>query len=434
MPARISLDVDPPGNGQYFTSKEVLKGRVIVNLEKSTTIKKISVKFFGASEVTVRSDDHNMDGTRRNIQSPPSIGRSFHEIVSQELQVFPPSNVVQAMNGSERAFKVEEGEHDYRFEFKVPKRAKCWRRHRKNSNNIFRGAISNGIPPSFNDRLRKNQISDVGTYLYSLGRVEYRLEAALYYGRSLMWPKPFKSADVAEKRIELIPGDSASRLVGESLTPAVTPATILDSKYVFTLEDGTEAWTEVHADRLKSVYRLDLLFQQGCGKFDKIYVAFSNLETRDTLQLRLVRLQLNLLEFVTYLAGEIGNRNLSSLCLLNIATDLSIDPKTLRQRPDDDVLEAPLNLLGVEALQQFRFNEQDYKHKGNRLFSFTSCNIRREYRFQLFLDFKDENQNVFQTETQTNIVNIFCESITVQENPPPYCIDKSTDTLPVYVT
>ncbi|CCH58593.1 hypothetical protein TBLA_0A08030 [Henningerozyma blattae CBS 6284] len=162
---------------------------------------------------------------------------------------------------------------------------------------------------------------------------------------------------------------------------------------------------------LRKNFRNDYFFRKGSNKFDNVSLllepmdnGITNLPTNIRDFIKLTKLQINLLENASYLSKNISNENHSSLRLIEI------DPKTF---PDfnlnglvdwnsveiidtfSKINNKPIKIFKIDIkfwdhpiLKKIRFNEENYKHRGNRLYSFRTCTIKRSYQLQMLTDWK----------------------------------------------
>lgn len=420
MSTTVRVVLDPPSNGEFYTLEDVIGGSVVLGLEKSVNIREVMVKLVGQSEAVVRPGDHLENEKPQSLQVPLSDNRSLHEVVKLESSVFPPENVKAAMKGSRKPFKVKKGEYKFPFEFHFPSRPQCIQRHQRKLFTYLKGHTNPKLPPSFNNLLSSKDVLNLNAYFYSLGRIEYFVEATVFTGGDEMWFKPFRSYPALKRTFEFIPSNVAQEHLEDALRENPnTPPQVFRSKFDVTFEGSEQQmWVEVRSKHLRSVYRLDYLFRPSGKKFNQVFLCMLN-PLPESADLRVARVELNLIEVVTYLAGNRSNANLSSLRLAGVDTDYKVD-LTKCQQTESGFTECHVELSDIYPLDMIRFNEEDYKHNGNRLYSFDSCNIRRRFKFQLFLHWTLNGVDHFQTEVLTNFTNIFCESVTVAEQPPDY--------------
>ena len=172
----------------------------------------------------------------------------------------------------------------------------------------------------------------------------------------------------------------------------------------------------------RRLFRCDPLFQRRCNKFDNIYVVFQtpkqSVNMIRNLQVALKSMQLNLYETVTFLSHGIGNENLSSLRLAEVdftnCTDPIFDMNELEVVFEDPhsnevLVQCQLRLKDHSQLKQMLFNVEDYKHRGNRLFSFKSCSIKREFDLQLVLNWEINGTALAPIEVAIEKVQIYCQ-------------------------
>lgn len=214
------------------------------------------------------------------------------------------------------------------------------------------------------------------------------------------------------------------------------PHTLYKSSYRVQLPDEISLmWLEIKSRGFKQTYRRDFLFRHGCNKFDNIHVILSGklAEIRKT-RIIPVKLQLNLLESTIYLSQGIANENISSLKLIEIENLMATETDSFFRLEESVIsmddskngwgkVDCELRLKDHSILKRLRFNKEDYRHRGNRLYSFKTCTIKRTFRFQLLIDWK-VNERIRQTENIIDNAQIFCH---VREK------INTVDTLPRYV-
>ncbi|QLG71599.1 hypothetical protein HG535_0B06440 [Zygotorulaspora mrakii] len=208
------------------------------------------------------------------------------------------------------------------------------------------------------------------------------------------------------------------------------------STYRMGLPDGVSSmWVEVRSRNMRETYRRDFLFKNGSGKFDRVFLVLKgNIKQICKLNIAPLSIQFNLLETVTYLSQGIANENFSSLRLVEIN---SLSPKvrsimmdfakvrvvsSSSQNGVEGKLECEIKLKDNPILKKLKFNEEDYLHRGNRLYSFKTCSIKRIFNFQLVINW-EINGSLRQTENIIKPMQIF-----VQAND-----NVQSDILPKYV-
>ncbi|SCU82132.1 LADA_0C03202g1_1 [Lachancea dasiensis] len=426
----LTLRLEPPHNGEFYTLEDTVSGELLLELDKSIEVREIVVNLVGNSEATVRPGEHYKNGTRTSLQMPLNDERSFHKLVDSEISVFPPENVRSAIKGSSRAaFKLEQGSYNFGFTFTFPEVPQCSATHAKNLLTYTKSLSHVSLPPSFNHELSNQEIFDLDVFFYSLGKVEYFVESTLYSGNDESWFKTSRNYCSPKTTIELMPSNLAQEELQDILqNEGSAPLEVFDSKFDVMFDNyDMKLWAEVRSKQLRSVYRLDYLFLPGCDKFDQVYILMSS-PLPKTADLRVVGVDLNLVEFTTYLAGGRSNANYNTLRLARSKSELKVDlSRSITET--DGTTECQIELGTLSPLDQVRFNEEDYKYRGNRLYSLTSCNIRRVFKFQLILHMLLDDKNHFQFEILTDLVNVFCESVTVETHPPAYAEDEQ---LPTY--
>lgn len=218
-------------------------------------------------------------------------------------------------------------------------------------------------------------------------------------------------------------------------------------------------WVEVRSrnDGFKQVFRRDTLFHKNCNKFDRVFLTCKGkLSDIRQMSIKPVKLQLNLIENATYLSKGIANENFSSLKLLEIALDDDeevassiFNIQELKPRGNNDPSdidedsyigksECAIRFQDHPMLKRIIFNGEDYKHRGNRLYSFMTCTIRRLFYFDLIIDWDIEG-SIKQTEIRIDPVQVYCQTrpvnalVSASSNTNNTSTDREPDYLPRYV-
>lgn len=188
-------------------------------------------------------------------------------------------------------------------------------------------------------------------------------------------------------------------------------------------------WVEVRSknDGFKQVFRGDTLFKKNCNKFDRVYLTCKGkLSDIRQMSIKPVKIQLNLIENATYLSKGIANENISSLKLLEFPLDDDDDISSsifniqeLKPRGndisniDEDTYtgksDCAIRFKDHPMLKRIIFNGEDYKHRGNRLYSFVTCSIRRLFYFDLIIDWNIEG-TIKQTEIRVDPLQVYCQT------------------------
>ncbi|KAG0658441.1 Art10p [Monosporozyma unispora] len=190
-------------------------------------------------------------------------------------------------------------------------------------------------------------------------------------------------------------------------------------------------WVEIRSknDGFKQVFRYDPLFRRNSNKFDRIYLTCKGkLSDIKGMSIKPVRLQLNLIENATYLSKGIANENFSSLRLVEVSledTPSIFNIQELKPRGSDTSNINEDTFIGKSdcmirfkdhpQLKRLLFNEEDYKHRGNRLYSFKTCTIRRLFYFELIIDWNIEGM-LKQTEIHIDPMQVYCQSCPSDNN------------------
>lgn len=470
MAPQITLDLNPPYNDEFYSTNDTISGTVKISLEKSLTIKRINVILKGFTETVTKVDPVNVYN-QNGMMTPVQDNRSYHTLVNMTQRVFPPDNVWDAIEGSSKPFKVKPGQYDYNFKFaKLPKRPKCLTNHTKNLI-CFTKRETARMPPSFNNQWRDlTKIDNLDLFFYAYGKVLYMVQVQIELGKSTSWYRPFDKLLREIKLIEFIPqpqdimyedddeqeersGQASNRLRNSnnisrtdlktwtddfnmnpqklevngsrSNSPSLSDRLrVYKSSYRIGLPDEQSVmWLEVRSRGLKETYRKEMLFSAGSYKFDNVFfVLAGNVAEFKKLKLVPTKIQLNLLETTTYLSQGVANENFSSLRLVEVA---SISPKigsmlidfteakmvhnNFAENQYKGRLECELKLKNHPILKKLKFNEEDYLHRGNRLYSFKTCTIKRIFNFQLLVDWEINGVNR-QTEVIVDPMQIFVQT------------------------
>ncbi|CAI4035290.1 hypothetical protein SMKI_12G4400 [Saccharomyces mikatae IFO 1815] len=494
MAPKVSVTLNPPCNGEFYSSNDRMSGVVNLQLTKALSIRRINVILKGFSETLTKIDQEYMF-QQNGMMMPGQDNKSFHTLMKFEQRVFPPDNVWNALDGASKPFKVKPGSYDYKFQFdKFPRKPDCLKNHTAKTIAFVKRSNAR-LPPTFNSQWQKfNKIDNLDLYFYSFGKVIYMVQVQIELGKSSSWFKPFhklireietfefipepkdliiepddddevsngssniiESNDaatnneyyknsnfkVSSKNVEVVNGvgyiksdrnfSQANSILLEDGDIRTRPATlatstrqssrlangmkVFPSTYKIALPDGeTNIRVEVRSHDLKQIYRKDYLFKSGCQNFDNVYVVIEgNVTNLSKVQIVPRKLQLNLLETTTYLSQGIANGNYSSLKLIEI--DLNelksnkplLNLNEIRESPDGSVFECELRLKDHPILRKLVFNEEDYRHRGNRLYSFKTCTIKRIFSFQLLIEWVINGIRK-QTEINVNPVQIFCQA------------------------
>lgn len=475
MAPKITINLKPPLNNDFYSTNDRISGSVKVDLKKPLSIKTINVILKGFTETLTKIDPINTYG-QNGMMMPAQDNRSYHTLFNYTERVFPPDNVWNALEGSSKPFKVKPGQYEYNFGFeKLPRRPKCLANHYKGLV-CFTKREETRMPPSHNNQWRDlSKIDDLDLFYYAYGKVLYMVQVQIELGKSNSWYKPFNKLIREIDLIEFIPDardleyedDDEKEDASRSRTPSSrhsrngkdnttadysmnpqrlhsVPSSsssnsermkVYKSTYKVGLPDlKSTMWVEVRSRGLRRTYRKDFLFCSGSNKFDKVYfVMMGNIAQFKKWKIVPTKIQLNLLETVSYLSQGVANENFSSLRLIdvnNIPSKLSstivdfenAEFHSSESDSEEGRLECEIKLRNHPLLKNLRFNEEDYRHRGNRLYSFKTCTIKKAFNFQLLIDW-DINGTRRQTEVIIRPMQIF-----VQTN-----MNAKTDVLPKYV-
>ncbi|CAI4047330.1 hypothetical protein N7582_004055 [Saccharomyces uvarum] len=494
MAPKVKVSLNPPYNGDFYSSNDQMSGVVNLQLKKPLSIRKITVILKGFSETLTKIDQEYMF-QQNGMMIPGQDNRSFHTLLKLEQRVFPPDNVWDALDGSSKPFKVKPGVYDYSFQFdKFPKRPECLKNHTAKTV-AFVTRTNARLPPTFNSHWQEfNKIDNLDLYFYAFGKVIYMVQVQIELGKAASWFKPFhrlireietfefipdpknliiepdedydeevaglsnyndvngismnneffnnSSLKVPSKDVKVVNGvgyiksdrnfSQANSIMiqdGDIRTrPASSAAStrqpsrmangmrVFSCPYQIGLPDGESSMrVEVRSRDLKQIYRKDYLFRSGSQNFDKVFLVMEgNISSLSKMQIVPRKIQLNLLETTTYLSQGIANGNYSSLKLIELDLNQPKSNKPLlnlneiRESSDGSMFECELRLKDHSILRKLVFNEEDYRHRGNRLYSFKTCTIKRIFSFQLLIEWEINGVRK-QSEVNINPVQVFCQ-------------------------
>ncbi|AAS52743.1 AER059Cp [Eremothecium gossypii ATCC 10895] len=421
MTTKITLKLNPPHNGRYYTEDDIISGSVVLKLAKATAVKQLRVILKGTSQtMTLAEADRHSSRLPQDPQTQYTKEKSTHILFHQGVQLLPPTGV-------EDSIKLGQDTYKYGFEFRLAGGPKCVSGHQATSHSFLEDKAhehyGEQLPPSFNDRHEGGGVTTEELFFYNLGKVRYtvRAEADVATGNKWAPKSPLHDTMV----ISFLPLQCQA-YVENACTSAGSDDTLVNYTALprtyraaadVVLSDGLSVTPEVRSNALAYVHRLDYLFRESSGKFGNIFMVFSGDPTKHSV--KLTRLVLSLHEKVSFTANGHTNKNLSQLKLMDTPLDDELQLRDLHIL-EDGSREGKLNLGDHPVLSRLRFNEEDYIHRGNTLFSFTTCNIKREYYFQLDLHWKVDATAV-RSEIIVDPVTVYAESAPPAfEGLPPY--------------
>ncbi|CEP61631.1 Art10p LALA0_S03e07250g [Lachancea lanzarotensis] len=420
MGPKLNVALNRPLNGEFYVSNEPISGIVDLELPKPASIISLSIALRGTSQtyVQITNTDYLTNGAFGT--------RSSHTLVHQTQTLFPPENIREASSGSKKGFQLSKGHYSYAFEFLMPNQLKCIGDHGRESSGFNKTTPDPRLPPSFNSDVIGEGMVDCENTYYKTGSVTYYMKAALVLGKIGLRLTPGNTIVEVYRALEFMPSPYDN---GEH--PLIThsdagPLQKLWSKKDFKVGPKCAAKVEVKSPSLNRVFRLDYLFQPGCNKFDQISVTV-NRKPAEMLSIKLLQLKLNLIEIVNYLSQGQVNAMIGTIPLVEINPNFELKICRVRNSQDGS-MEWPLDTSQIPELVRYRFNETNMLYRGNRLFSFASCNIKRAFKFCLGLKL-DINGSVFETEVLTTICDIGYFSIEDHEELPSYVV---SDVPPFY--
>ncbi|SCV04774.1 LANO_0G12266g1_1 [Lachancea nothofagi CBS 11611] len=420
MGPRLKLCLNEPGNGQYYVSNEAMSGNVVLELDRPASIISLSVTIRGTSQTFTQSSgsDYLMHTTFGN--------RSCHTLVHQKQELFPPENVRGAITTSKKGFQVSKGLYSYGFEFLVPYWLKCFNDHGAKSAGFNRTLEDPRLPPSFNSDAATAGLVDFENSYYKMGSVTYYMKATLVLGKIGFRLTPGNTIIEAYQGIEYIPTPRCDGNQAHILQANIGPTQSFVSKKTLKVNDSLDAWIEVKARSLSRVYRLDRMFQRGCQRFDKVSLVLSQRPVQE-LNIKIRRLTLQLVEIMNYLSQGQVNAMVGTIPLVETQLDLKLNSSKIKTL-GNGTIEWPLELCRIPELANYKFNEANITHRGNKMFSFASCNIKRAFKFCLSLGLEIDGSR-FDAEVLTTMCDIELSSIEDHEELPSY---KVSDVPPNY--
>ncbi|SCU90290.1 LAME_0E07888g1_1 [Lachancea meyersii CBS 8951] len=420
MGPKLNVALNRPINNEFYVSNERISGTVQLELFRPSSIISLSVSIRGTSQTYVPMTNSD------SLLLVTFGGRSIHTLVHQVQVVFPPENVRQAAKGSKKGFQVSPGSYSFDFEFLMPNWLKCMNDHGIKQAGFNRKEPYPRLPPSFNGDVTGAGLVDCENSFYKMGSVTYYIKASLVSGKMGFRWTPGHSMVDAYQALDFMPTPSNDGEHPLGLQSSVGPPQKFVSKKSFELSSDCSAKIEIKSQSLSRVFRMDYMFQPGCQKFDKVSLKLDRRPTRP-LNVKVLQLKLHLIEIVNYLSQAQVNAMVGAIALVEMQLNRVLDTSRIRSAADGS-FEWPLNLGDIPELARYRFNDSNILYCGNRLLSFTSCNIKRAFKFCLILKL-EANGTVFETEVLTTICDIGYFSIEDHEELPTYEI---SDVPPIY--
>ncbi|SMN22681.1 similar to Saccharomyces cerevisiae YLR392C ART10 Protein of unknown function that contains 2 PY motifs and is ubiquinated by Rsp5p [Maudiozyma saulgeensis] len=220
-----------------------------------------------------------------------------------------------------------------------------------------------------------------------------------------------------------------SPVSGNTSTHVVSPGVVTVNQSTFKVrlphsgDNRHLMWVEVRTKNngFDHLYRKDPFFRKGSNKFDRVYLVFrtNDIEELKKIKIKPAKIQLNLLETTTFLSEGIANENLSSLRLISVdsseSTENLVDMSELKPypshtNPDSEgfyKMECQVKLRDHPSLKRLLFNEENYRHRGNMLYSFKSCAISRLFDLQLMINWDVHGEQSL-TEVIIDDVQLYC--------------------------
>ncbi|AMD19925.1 HCL226Cp [Eremothecium sinecaudum] len=409
MSPKVTIELNPPVNGSYYTDYEEIAGRVVLSLSRPASVKRLNVSLRGLSQTRTIL---GTDGRYQYTQSAAGGGtiydgdHSTHVVYHREVQLFPPTGKID--DSDDDGVSLAKGSYGYDFAFKLLGSPDCVQKRNCKGESLRdeqpKASLCQ-LPPSFNDKNDGKAVDRAELVYYALGRVRYKVNAQLEMGGDRKLFGTSKKNVTASSLISFMPNVCRQQPQDDTVGPEFRFQSLDSVK----LAHGLHMNFYVISAKPLTVHRMDYLFRRGCGKFDDMYLMFDKSPAAHSLKAK--RLQLFLNEETTYAVGKRSDRNDSSLLLMS--TDLN------QEIPlgEDHVLR--MDLSKNSALNRLRFNEEDYVHRGNRLYSFNSCNISREFEFKLVIHWVVDGKRSCKSEVAIP-VTVLVDDLWANSLPPPY--------------
>lgn len=196
-------------------------------------------------------------------------------------------------------------------------------------------------------------------------------------------------------------------------------------------ESNNSFWIEIRSknDSLSHIFLNDPLFSRNSNQLDKIYVVCKgNMNQIKQSSIKLNKLRLNLVERTNFLSQGIANENLSSLRLIELnlseyndqllnLQDIKVRSVENDHSTDNDISlqkgDCPIKFYDNNLLQRWKFNEENYRHRGNRIYSFKTCTIERIFNLQILIDWEIMGQ-IRQSEIVIEPMQVYCQERTTE--------------------
>ncbi|SCU98528.1 LADA_0H13630g1_1 [Lachancea dasiensis] len=405
MPPHIEFEINPPINGDCFVSNEPIRGFVVLKLKGPTSIVAISIELRGTAQT--QTNDCSI--------RTPSGTKSYHTLVHLKQELFPASSVRNSAMDPNRGFQMSGGEHRFCFEFLIPNRPKCVGDHGMALAGFTRDQEEEDLrlPPSFNSGDYNQGLARCMNSFYKSSAISYYLKAAVEIRRPRFPMRDNTCVAWEFQGFNYMP----RQLPDSSVTMRTSPGlcSVFRSKRCLEMGVDFRAWIEIRASSLDRVFRLDKIFQPGSGKLDDITLVVNKYPMTAT-EFEIKKLKLGLMQVLS--CYPLGRNNRTTEYIPLLETDLSLR-LSIPQRTAEagGVIELPLRLQRAGKLAGYKFNEKNMSYGENRLYSFTTCNIKREFKFSVAITVEADGREA-ELEVLTNFCHIeYFSAMGIEELP-----------------
>ncbi|SCU77807.1 LAMI_0A02410g1_1 [Lachancea mirantina] len=397
----IKIEFKPPANGDFFTSNELITGRVVVSLPRSTAVQSVTVTLRGLCRTLNPGREKHMSGmdaTNINIQYVNTFTCHFPILESKTL--FPPQNVTDAISAApKKGYTLAGGEHSFDFAFLIPAQARPFQKGLNDDRPSDKD--EDMTPPSFNSYYGKDAKDPKGSLpdYNKNSEISYYLKAELILGKTLL-----RTFTPSPSRLEIYEPFGYIPDVDSKLNEIFSGGCVVESDRKFKLKGNATLSMELRPTSWGLLCREDRLFTSESGKFDKLYLRVSG-NLKESLQVKLKHIRLVLIEVTSYALKGLTTSSLKRALLLQEDLNLA----KLAKKISAGSQEAVLDLSDVPKLSDFRFNHDDIQIRGNRIYSFESCGVDRKFQFEMTLALEINGQP-WETKIKTFHTDVHCQA------------------------
>ncbi|KAH3899940.1 Art10p SCDLUD_004256 [Saccharomycodes ludwigii] len=460
------INTAPALNAKFYTDDiqpVIITGNVKINLKKQTTIKKITISLKGFSATISRDEVQSLEMQKYAMSTIPVFFTNYLTpsistiamLVDENDQVFPPKEV-RLNSKSSKGYQLQAGQHTFPFKFTLPSEPKYMSTSARNSKiapNLSYSKLmkyldyngyTNKLPPSFNIYIGEEQEGslpilkmDFEEWWYQFGQIKYYVKVEVDVGSGGNFLKAItKKNHYNHKLIEFLP-NQRRMYSPESINNHIDSTSDEFYKgrprFLFYLSDISDiifhkSFTQLSTRDFFEVCRMDNIFEK--GRLDNFVIFFQN--SVPSKEIIIDNFSVDLLERVIYRSGKNSDENYSLLHLFKLKNiEYVISPQDITlMKPikgnnnkccedgekgqlffDNDNtfygFKIPILQLN-KCLKDYKFNQDDHIHKGNRLYSFKSSHIERSFKFRVHLDFIYKNKTYTHT-INTDEIEIRCE-------------------------